>query len=207
MVEDDARLADAVGGVISTRAGMELLGCYGSAEEALRVGPWAEADVLISDISLPGMNGVELIGKVRGIAPHVTVLAYTLHEDQETVFAALRAGAVGYLLKGCSATDLETSIRRIHAGESPMSPSIAKRLLERFLASPPEQETERLSVREETIVRLLADGLIYKEVADRLGISPHTVHGHIKKIYGKLHVTDRGDALRRARQLGYLDGK
>jgi two-component system NarL family response regulator len=88
-----------------------------------------------------------------------------------------------------------------------MSPAIAKRLLDRFLAAPPEEERERLSVREESIVRLLADGLIYKEVAEKLNISPHTVHGHIKKIYGKLQVSDRGEALEKARRLGYLEGK
>lgn len=204
MVEDDARLAGVVGVLLSTGDGFTMAGSYRSAEEALEADRWREADVLICDLGLPGMNGIELISRVREISPDLVILAYTLLEDQETVFSALRAGASGYLLKGCSATDLRNSIRRIHEGESPMSPAIARRLLDRFLSGPETMEAGLLTAREEMIVRLLAEGRIYKEVGDQLGISPHTVHSHIKKIYGKLHVSDRAEAIRRAGELGYL---
>lgn len=207
MVEDDERLADTVRRLLASKEGLEIVAVFGSAEDALAADSWLGADVLICDLGLPVMGGVELIGKVRELAPELLILAYTLFDDQETVFAALRAGASGYLLKGCSAKELEDSVRRIHAGESPMSPAIAKRLLDRFLATPVETEQVLLTAREETIVRLLSEGKIYKEVGDLLGISPHTVHSHIKKIYGKLHVADRAGAIRKAGELGYLKAK
>lgn len=207
MVEDDELLATTVRRLLLSDGELEVIACHGSAEKALEAGGWTEGQVLICDLGLPGMSGVDLISRVRDLAPELVILAYTLFEDQETVFSALRAGASGYLLKGCSATDLKDSVRRIHAGESPMSPAIARRLLDRFLAMPADIEPVVLTSREETIVRLLADGKIYKEVGDQLGISPHTVHSHIKKIYGKLHVADRSEAIRRAGELGYLKPK
>lgn len=207
VVEDDERLSKAIRLGLSRKEGLILMGVYGSAEAALEAVRWEEVDVLISDLGLPGMGGVELIGEIKRRVPRVVSLAYTLFDDQEIVFAALKAGASGYLLKGCSLLDLEASVRRIHAGECPMSPAIARRLLGYFLASEavPASEVEPLSIRESTIVKLLAEGMIYKEVGERLGISPHTVHGHIKNIYGKLQVGTRAEAVMRARDLGYLD--
>ncbi len=203
-VEDDAELLRSVVRVLEKREDIRIVGSFYTAESALEAGLWDQADVLISDIGLPEMSGVELIRGVKDRHPDLLVLAYTLHDDRDTVFAALRAGATGYVLKGGTAAELEESIRSMAMGQSPMSPAIARRLLDRFLEIPPGSDTELLSVREEEIVRYLAKGLYYKEVADLLGISPHTVHSHIKKIYGKLQAADRPQALRRARMLGYL---
>lgn len=210
MVDDDERLADSVCRILARDGGFAILGAFADAEQALAANLWVNADVLICDLGLPGMSGVDLIARVKERAPRVVSLAYTLHEEEETVFAALRAGACGYLLKGSPPAELASSVRSVHAGQSPISPPIARRLLDRFLVSSPQEEKESnpapLTLREEAILRLLAEGMIYKEVADRMGISPHTVHGHIKNIYEKLHVHHRAEAVRRAIALGYLDG-
>jgi DNA-binding NarL/FixJ family response regulator len=177
---------------------------HDSAEEVLEKADWEAVDVMICDLGLPGMGGVELIAVVKRQAPQVVCLAYTLNADKEVVFAALRAGAAGYLLKGCSLLDLEDSVRKVLAGECPISPAIARRLLDHFLGSPVVAEVEILSSRETEVIRLLSGGLIYKEVADRLSISPHTVHVHIKSIYKKLEASGKNAAINRARELGYL---
>lgn len=207
VVEDDPRLLENVAKLLQRREDFEVAGCYTNAEEALAANPWQAGDVLISDIDLPGISGIELIARVKEIQPEVLPLAYTIYEDRDTVFAALTAGAFGYLVKGCPPETLETSIRELVRGGAPMSPSIARRLLDRFLQDSPPQESVALSTREVGLLKLVAQGLIYKEIGEQLGISPHTVHTHIKNIYGKLHATDRAHALRRARMLGYLESQ
>lgn len=204
VVEDDAELAGNVGRVLAKEPDFQLMGIFPSAESALEFAAWGGVDVLLCDLGLPGMQGAELIRKIRARHPALVCLAYSLFSDDRSVFEALRAGAQGYLIKGCSAADLADSLRRVVAGESPMSPAIARKLLESFLKTPAEKASEPLTTRETAIVRQLADGYIYKEVADRLGISPHTVHSHIKKIYGKLQAATRAEAVRKAGELGYL---
>jgi DNA-binding NarL/FixJ family response regulator len=203
-VEDDPRLRENVVKLLQRREDFEVAGSYANAEDALATHPWQAGDVLISDIDLPGISGIELIARVKQAHPEILPLAFTIYEDRDTVFAALTAGAFGYIVKGCSAECLETSIRELVRGGAPMSPSIARWLLDRFLQDSPPQESAALSTREIGLLRLVAQGLIYKEIGEQLGISPHTVHTHIKNIYGKLHATDRNHALRRARMLGYL---
>ena len=204
VVEDDPRLRENVVKLLQRRGDFEVVGSYANAEDALATHSWQAGDVLISDIDLPGMSGIELIARVKQVHPEILPLAFTIYEDRDTVFAALTAGAFGYIVKGCSAEWLETSIRELVRGGAPMSPSIARWLLDRFLQDSPPQEPAALSTREIGLLRLVAQGLIYKEIGEQLGISPHTVHTHIKNIYGKLHATDRSHALRRARMLGYL---
>jgi len=205
IVEDDANLREGLARLLQKRTDFEVVAAYPSAEEALSANRWQEAQVLISDIDLPGISGVELIGKAKEAYPELLPIAFTIYEDRDTVFAALNAGAFGYLLKGCSAEYLETSIRELVRGGAPMSPAIARRLLDRFLQDSPAEPADALSPREIELVRHVADGLLYKEIGEKLGISPHTVHTHIKNIYGKLHATSRQHALRRARMLGYLE--
>jgi DNA-binding NarL/FixJ family response regulator len=204
VVEDDARLLESLARLLEKRADFHVTATHTSAEEALAANRWNEGDVLISDIDLPGISSVELIAKAKAANPELLPLAYTIYEDRDTVFAALNAGAFGYLLKGCSAEYLETSIRDLVRGGAPMSPAVARRLLDRFLQDSPPEPAEALSPREVELLRCVAEGLLYKEIGEQLGISPHTVHTHIKNIYGKLHATDRQHALRRARMLGYL---
>lgn len=205
LIEDDPRLLENLARLLERREDFEVVGRYSNAEDALAANPWQAGDVLIADIDLPGISGIELIAKVKESHPDVLPLAHTIYEDRDTVFAALTAGAYGYLVKGCTPEWMETSIRELVRGGAPMSPSIARRLLDRFLQDSPLQESAALSAREVGLLRLVSQGLIYKEIGEQLGISPHTVHTHIKNIYGKLHATDRQHALRRARMLGYLE--
>jgi DNA-binding NarL/FixJ family response regulator len=207
VVEDDPRLSENLARLLGRREDFEVVACYANAEEALAASPWLAGDVLIADIDLPGISGIELISRVKAAQPEVLPLAYTIYEDRDTVFAALTAGAFGYLVKGCAPEYLEMSIRELVLGGAPMSPSIARRLLDRFLQDTPAEESAALSAREVGLLRLVAQGFIYKEIGEQLGISPHTVHTHIKNIYGKLHATDRQHALRRARMLGYLESQ
>lgn len=199
------RLLESLSRFLERQEGFEVLGRFDSAEAALRSTCWENANVLISDLELPGLSGIDLIRRAKESWPDLLPLAYTLYEDRDTVFAALKAGAFGYLLKGCAATDLVASIQQVVAGESPISPAIARRLLDRFLEIPLDNESTTLSEREISILRQVSEGLLYKEVADKLAISRHTVHTHIKRIYSKLHAADRAQALRRAKMLGYLD--
>lgn len=200
LVEDDIKLADTLARALSKSEDMEVLGVYYSAESALAANPWKTLDVLLVDLELPGMPGHELIEHVLKLAPELICVVNTIHEDQQSVFDALKAGASAYLLKGCSVLDLRAAIRSAAAGESPMSPSIARRLLDQFRTA----QDELLSAREEMIVQQLSNGLSYKETAVELGISTHTVHSHIKKIYQKLQVNSRAQAVRRARAIGYI---
>lgn len=204
IVEDDERHASVMSLAFTGKPDFRLVATHTSAECALEHTDWSEVDVLISDLGLPGMGGVDLIALTRQNAPHVLCLAYTLNSEKKIVFSALRAGAQGYLLKGCSLLDLEQSVRKILAGECPVSPAIAGRLLDFFLSNPPQENAETLSTREIEIIRMLATGMISKEVADHLNISPHTVHGHLKKIYVKLQAKGRPQALERAKKLGYI---
>lgn len=210
VVEDDprhlARLRDVLGGVSDFR----LAGIHDSAEAALAVTDWKQVQVLLTDIELPGLSGVGLIAKVADENPAILSLAYTIHDQRETVFAALRAGAFGYVLKGGTAAELLDAIRRVARGESPISPGVARYLIDTFHHSPPsgaEDDSSRLTSREVDLLRLVADGFVYKEIGHRLGISPHTVHAHVKNIYEKLHAANRSQALRRAQALGYLGHK
>jgi DNA-binding NarL/FixJ family response regulator len=204
IVEDDATLAANVEKILTKSGVYEVLGNYPSAEAALKADKWGEADVFLSDLGLPGMQGAELIRIVREKFPGLVCQVYSLYSDEKSVFEALRAGGQGYLLKGSTSDELLAALRSLLRGESPMSPSIAQKLLENFLKVSAEEEYDSLSVREVAIVRQLADGFVYKEVADQLGVSIHTVHSHIKRIYVKLQATSKGEAIRKAKGLGYL---
>jgi two-component system NarL family response regulator len=205
LVEDDPRILESLMRVLEKRDDMSIRGSFGSGEAAMAATDWNEVDVLLSDLDLPGISGVDLITQARAANPVLLPLAYTIYEDRDTVFAALRAGAYGYLTKGSSGDELANAIRSLKDGGAPMSPGIARRLLEEFRQQSTTEVADGLSNREISLLRLLAEGLIYKEIGDRLSISPHTVHTHIKNIYGKLHAADRQQALRRARMLGYID--
>lgn len=204
IVEDDAGLLTSLSKLISMQPDMRMSSAFNSAEIALDQAPWPEVDVLLTDIDLPGMSGVELISKLLKQYPTLLPLAYTVYEDRDTVFAALKAGAFGYIIKGGGATDVLAALRQLMAGGAPMSPAIARKVIGVFHQDDIPEIEEPLTSREKELLRLVAEGRLYKEIADILGISPHTVHTHIKNIYGKLHATDRNSALQIAADLGYL---
>ncbi len=202
-VEDDTRLRENLSRLIGLQPDMQLAGAYADAETALENVDWQNTDVLLSDIELAEMSGVELIREALKINANLQPMAYTMYEDRETVFAALRAGAYGYLIKGMPPDEALDAIRQLHAGGAPMSPAIAREVIGTFKMELPTA-IEALSNREKQLLQSVADGLLYKEIASQLGISPHTVHTHIKNIYGKLHAANRAEALKIAGKMGYL---
>ena len=205
VVDDDPTLLDLVRRVFDGRPDFTLLGLFGTAEDALRETDWQQADVLLSDLDLPGISGIALIATVLESNPGVVALAYTIHDHRESLFAALRAGASGYVLKGVSPEELRLAVRRVKSGGSPISPAIARYLIREFKVSEDHDRVGALSVREREILRMIASGLIYKEISEILSISVHTVQAHVKNMYAKLHAANRGEAIRFAKSRGYLD--
>jgi two-component system NarL family response regulator len=210
IVEDNVLLGDNLAEVLMSVPDSTVVGKYRTAEDALaRLRP-GEVDLLIVDIELPGISGIELISRLRGNAGErfqgLLILVWTIHEDRDVVYGALKAGADGYLLKGCSLAELESSIQSLRAGGAPMSPSIARRVLREWVGEETARDGTDLSVRERTVLRSIAAGHSYKEVAAELSLSTHTVHTHIKHIYEKLQVESRAEALREARRMGIVGG-
>jgi len=204
LVEDDSYLLNHLARLLEREEDIEVVSTAISAEEAIKTFEWNRMDVLLVDLDLPGASGVDLIAYAKEINPSLLAMVHTIYEDRETVFSAIRAGASGYILKGSTALKMASSIREMLAGGSPISPTIASRLIQEFQHQT-EEPTAMLSTRETKLLHLLAGGLIYKEIANELGISPHTVHSHISNIYGKLQAKSRPQAMRRARLLGYLN--
>jgi len=202
LVEDNAALLKSLAERLALEPDIQVLSTNGSAEEALAQCPWNEVSILLADIDLPGMSGIELIRQVRDLHPAVIPMAFTICEDRATVFAALKAGAYGYMLKGDSPQMLVESLRELARGGSPMSPSIARQVIREF--HPVAEAEEGLTPREQDVLRLVAAGSLYKEIAESLSLSTHTVHTHIKHIYGKLHAHGRSDAIEKAREAGLL---
>ena len=203
IVEDHELLRENLRILLAGEATIKVVGAFGSAEEALADLEQISPDVLIADLDLPGMHGTELIRRAKRALPQLDVMVFTIFEDRETVFAAIKAGASGYLLKGSSPRELIESLTNLHAGGAPMSPRIARKVIQQF-QDVDDNSDLILSHREKEIVKGVADGMSYKELADRLCISPHTVHTHIKNIYEKLQVNDRSEAIKQARKRGII---
>ncbi|MEI6168233.1 MAG: response regulator transcription factor [bacterium] len=202
LVEDNATLLKSLAIRLAREPDILILGTYTSAEEALAQGTWGDIDILLADIDLPGISGVELIRRVRALYPAVIPMAFTICEDRTTVFAALKAGAYGYILKGDAPQLLVASLRELAQGGSPMSPAIARQVIREF--HPVGVDDHALTPRERAVLDLVAEGRLYKEIAGALGLSGHTVHTHIKRIYGKLHAHGRADAVQKAGEAGLL---
>ena len=158
--------------------------------------PKLKPDIVIMDINLPGMNGIECIRQVKSKVPFTQFMMFTVYENDEKVFEALKAGASGYLLKNTGLVQLIEALKELHTGGSPMSANIARKLVSVFRNNQKETTSaEVLSKRENEILLLLSRGLLYKEIADQLSISTNTVRQHIHNIYEKLHVQNRTEAL------------
>ena len=200
LVEDDHDLRESLAHFVE-RCGLQVVGAFANAEEALASAIWPACAFLLVDLKLPGMSGVALIAEIRSRHPGVTAVVYTMHDDRETAFAALKAGAYGYLLKGASEEELRSGLEIMKQGGSPMSPSIARKVIE-ALHKP--EEPVALSVREVEILRMVSRGAQAKEVADQLSLSTHTVYTHLRNIYGKLHVRSKSAAIRKAGRIGLV---
>ena len=176
-----------------------VLDTFKNAEEALQEIPKMKPDIVIMDINLPGMNGIECIRQLRNKTPSTQYMMFTVYENDEKVFEALKAGASGYLLKNTGLVQMIESLKQLYDGGSPMSANIARKLVTVFRQQENSlADIKTLSNRENEILQLLANGLLYKEIADKLFISVNTVRQHIHKIYEKLHVQNRTEAINKA---------
>jgi DNA-binding NarL/FixJ family response regulator len=199
IVEDLDEVRDGLKNFIGLSSDFKVLDTFNTAEEALYDIPKLKPDIVIMDINLPGMNGIECIRQVKDKSPKTQFMMFTIYENDEKVFEALKAGASGYLLKNTGLVQIIESLKELHNGGSPMSANIARKLVTVFRDKEKEAEpVEALSNRENEILLLLSKGLLYKEIADRLSISTGTVRQHIHKIYEKLHVQNRTEAINKA---------
>lgn len=197
IVEDDLGIREMLSRVVGNAKGLELLGAYGDGESALAGVAHLKPGVVVMDIQLPGMNGIECTRAVREVSPETQVLVFTVFGDSEHVFEALKAGASGYLLKRTSRAEILEGIELVRDGGAPMSGGIARLVVESFReeAANKSKACENLTQREEEILGLLAKGYLAKEIADQLSISFFTVRFHIRKIYEKLHVRSKTEAI------------
>lgn len=194
IVEDIPEIRDGIRLLLERAEGFACSGVYDNAEDALTGLATDPPNVAIMDIALPGASGVDCIRQLKARGSSIQFLVFTIFEDSDQVFEALAAGANGYLLKSASPEKILESLRELYEGGSPMSASIARKVVRHF-QQPNNREMESLSPRETEVLALLAKGLLYKEVADRLFISTGTVRQHIHHIYEKLHVQNRTEAL------------
>lgn len=199
IVEDDAGLRQMLERVFARQEDMVLAFAHGAAEDAIADERAERPHVAVMDVNLPGMSGTDAVRELATRWPRTQFLMYTVNEDDKRVFDALRNGASGYVLKSSSPQQLLEAVRELHAGGAPMSPAIARRIVDHFrpAASGPGVQDAGLGPREHGILVLLADGLFYKEIADRMGISIGTVKSHAHAIYRKLHVHNRTEAVNR----------
>lgn len=196
IVEDNHGMREGFAALLNRLPGMRCQATYATAEEALRGLPQKTPDVVLVDIHLPGMDGIECVSRLKTLLPELQVLMLTRYEQRDTIFNSLRAGANGYVLKSAPTTELVQAIEQVHAGGSPMSMQIARKVVEYFRQSDQSaSELERLTPRESEVLKLLARGFRYQEIADALGNSLSTVRAHVHAIYRKLHVHSRGRAV------------
>jgi DNA-binding NarL/FixJ family response regulator len=196
IVEDDDWIRDNLAATLDAASGVCCVSRFGSAEDALAVMPGEPPDVVLMDIGLPKMDGVECVRQLKALAPSVQVLMLTVYGDSERVFSALLAGADGYLLKRTATEGLIAAIQHVHRGESPMDGQIARQVVQYFKRrGKAASEVEQLSRREHEVLDHLARGEAYKEIAEKLEISIETLRGYIKTVYQKLHVHSRGEAV------------
>lgn len=199
LVEDDRSQRESLGVLLDGQRGCSVVFAVGSAEEALARIEDGAPEVLVVDLGLPGMSGVELIRRLGTLAPLVETLVFTISEDNQSVFEALAAGASGYVTKDATPARLLDAVDELRAGGAPMSPAIARRVVRAFAdrAAPPPAAPAGciLTTREREVLEHLAAGHSYESAAASLGLSTHTVHSHLRSVYKKLHVNSRAEAV------------
>lgn len=196
IVDDEKKLCKSIATFLDGSPGFRCVSIYGSAEAALQYLPKDLPDVVLMDINMAGMNGIACVRHLKALMPQVQVLMLTVYEDTEQIFKALAAGATGYLLKRLEPGELLQAIRDVHAGGSPMSNSIARKVVASFQqANQGGEKQNPLSPREQAVLDCLAQGLAYKQIGDQLDISINTIRTHLRHIYEKLHVQSRTEAV------------
>ena len=204
IVEDHEKTLEYLSALFSGSDGIELSCSCSTGEEVIEKVFQAPPDVLVVDINLPDMSGVEVIRAVKERIPRVEVLVLTMHESREHLFSAPQAGATGYLVKGASSTEIVNAVSLLMAGGAPMSPTVARYVIEEFQDIKSSRERTTLTKREKEVLQGVASGLSEKKLAEGLSVSPHTIHTHIKKIYRKLQVNSRAEAVLKARNKGIV---
>src|SRR5438046_4656521 len=195
-VEDNDRVRESLASLIEGARGFRCVGAHRSAEAALKLVPDEKPDVVLMDIHLPRLSGIDCVRKLKAIEPDLLVIMLTAYADDDLIFQALKAGANGYLVKQTSPSEILAAIREVHEGGAPMSSNIARKVIHSFhQTGPGKSPTETLSPRELEILDLLSKGYMNKEIADILSIAFQTVHTHVRNIYTKLHVRSRTEAV------------
>ena len=204
IVEDDAGVRTTLAKLIDGSPGFRCLSQHPTAEHALQEIPRANPNVVLMDINLPGLSGVDCVRRLKPLLPQMQIIMLTVYQNTEHIFNALAAGASGYLLKQTPPDELLAAIRDVHDGGSPMSSHIARKIVQSFQRpAPAAREHGTLSPREVEVLDLLAKGYLYKEIADKTALTYATVHTHIRHIYEKLHVRSRAQAV--AKHLGQTE--
>src|SRR5262252_4045516 len=195
IVEDNKTIRESLMEFVQTDPECRCIGTCPTAEEALKLIPKLKPDIVLMDIQLPNMSGIECCAQLKQLLPSAQIIMVTVYEDTDRIFKALRAGACGYLLKRCSPEELISAVREVRQGGAPMSREIARKVIVSFqepLAV--AAEVEELSPREREILELVASGFPNKQIADRLGLTDGTVRWHLRHVYNKLHVRSRTEA-------------
>ena len=196
IVEDNRGTRESLTELLGRAPALNFVGAHPSGEDALRQIPAEAPDVVLMDINLPKMNGIECVAQLKRQLPKMQVLMLTTYEEGDLIFDSLRKGASGYLLKNMPPAELIQAIEQVHAGGAPMSMQIARKVVNHFQQiKMPQSEMEKLTKREQEILALLAKGYFYKEIADQLGITLSTVRAHLHAVYEKLHVQSRTEAV------------
>jgi DNA-binding NarL/FixJ family response regulator len=201
IVEDDPRVRGSLARLIDSSSACRCASRHETGEDGLAEIPGIKPDVVLMDINLPGMSGVECVRRLKPLLPATQIIMWTVYQNTENIFNALAAGATGYLLKQTPPEELLTAIQEVHAGGSPMSSHIARKIVQSF-RRPAELSSgsQSLTPREAEVLELLAKGFLYKEIAELTKVTYATVHTHIRHIYEKLHVRSRTEAV--AKHLG-----
>jgi DNA-binding NarL/FixJ family response regulator len=196
IVDDDDGIRASLAAMIRRTPSLRLAGDFPDAETALKEIPQHPPDVVLMDINLPGMKGFDCVRQLKAVVPQVQFLMLTVYEDSDSLFNSLKAGASGYLLKRTTTERLVEAIRDVHAGGAPMTPQLARRVVQ-FFARPADgaAEVARLTAGEKVFLDQLAKGYAYKEIADRMQISIDTVRSYVRTVYEKLHVHSRTEAV------------
>jgi DNA-binding NarL/FixJ family response regulator len=205
IADDHPPFRDGLRALLLSAPDIEVVGEAASGDEAIELAAELQPDVILMDINMPGLNGIEATRRILHTSPHISILVFTMFDDEDSVFAALRAGARGYLLKGALKAEILRAIRGVGSGEAIFGPAIAKRLMHYFASLKPglsPQAFPELTDREREILALLAQHLTNPEIAERLSLSQKTVRNHVSNIFSKLQVVDRAQAIIRAREAG-----
>ncbi|HEX4958163.1 MAG TPA: response regulator transcription factor [Lacibacter sp.] len=202
VVEDNEQFRSGLEAIIKGQSDFALIASFDSAEKAIPALLQSPPDIVISDISLPGMRGTALIVQLKDKIPQTQFMVCSIHDDNETIFEALKCGASGYILKDpVTADEIVRAIRDLYNGGSPMSPYIARKVISSFQKPVITDESSLLSSREKEVLELLSHGLLYKEIAGQLGVTHETVKKHLKNIYQKLHVQNKIEAINKFKLL------